>query len=131
MVAYLRGDRSKEGGTATKPFRARDSAQGGIINSIVWYVEQPSENYSLSGYSSFRNTYKDRFPMVYVGGNDGMLHGFSAINGEELIAYVPKGVYPRLANLSDPAYKHKDYVDGSPFSGDVETADAAKEGQVG
>lgn len=120
---FLRGDRSKEGGTATKPFRSRDSAQGDIINSNVWYVEQPSENYSLSGYSSFRNTYKDRFPMVYVGGNDGMLHGFSAINGEELIAYVPKGVYPRLANLSDPAYKHKYYVDGSPFSGDVDTSD--------
>ena len=57
--------------------------------------------------------------MLYVGGNDGMLHGFAAANGEEKIAYVPRGVIPSLTLLTDPAYnnKHKYFVDGSPMTG--------------
>lgn len=58
--------------------------------------------------------------MVYVGGNDGMLHGFSAKDGTEKIAYVPHGVVQNLAALADPNYAHRYYVDGSPFTGDVD-----------
>ena len=57
--------------------------------------------------------------MIYVGGNDGMLHGFSAVNGEEQIAYVPKGVVADLPPLSAPSYAHRYFVDGSPFTGDL------------
>lgn len=57
--------------------------------------------------------------MLYVGGNDGMLHGFSAKDGSEKIAYVPKGVIKNLPELAKPDYSHRYFVDGSPFSGDV------------
>ncbi|MCL2075839.1 MAG: PilC/PilY family type IV pilus protein [Betaproteobacteria bacterium] len=58
---------------------------------------------------------------VFVGANDGMLHAFNALDGEELFAYVPMGVHGRLKHLSDPEYnqKHHYLVDGSPFVQDI------------
>lgn len=127
-LKYLRGDRSMEGKaspanyTTTKPFRERQSRQGDIVNSEVWYVGAPVSNYALKGYAAFTRANKERLPMIYVGGNDGMLHGFSAKNGAEKIAYVPRGVIPALGRLSDPEYnnRHQYYVDGSPMTGDVD-----------
>lgn len=124
-VNFIRGDRSLEEGTASKPFRVRDSRQGDIGNSSIWYVDKPASNYSFKGYKSFVATHKNRLPMLYVGGNDGMLHGFSGVDGEEQIAYIPKAVVPELPKLSDPAYAHRYFVDGSPFTGDVNVADSA------
>lgn len=119
-INYLRGDRSRE--SAGNPlFRQRASRQGDIVNSKVWYVAQPAAAYGFDGYSSFFNTHASRLPMLYVGGNDGMLHGFSGVDGTEKIAYVPKGVIPGLRQLTQTGYDraHRYFVDGSPFSGDV------------
>lgn len=123
---YLRGVRSLEGSETTgytpaKPFRERNSIQGDIINSIIWYTGIPSSNYALRGYSEFSLAKSTRMPIIYAGGNDGMLHGFSANSGDEKIAYVPQGVIPSLSRLTDPTYnqKHRSFVDGSPMTGDV------------
>ncbi len=128
---YIRGDRSKEGTdpsgyTSAKPYRQRHSRQGDIVNSEVWYTGAPASNYAFKGYDTFINTYKDRTPMLYVGGNDGMLHGFSAKDGSEKIAYVPQGVIPHLNQLTAPAYnqQHRYFVDGSPMTGDVDINNA-------
>jgi type IV pilus assembly protein PilY1 len=69
--------------------------------------------------------------VIYVGANDGMLHGFDARNdatngGEELLAYIPNLVYSDqsgegLHYLADPNYSHKYYVDQSPVVQDVYT----------
>lgn len=118
-VNFIRGNRTKEGDTSTQPFRIRESRQGDIVNSQVWYVAQPVSNYSHKGYADFTKNYKNRLPMLYVGGNDGMLHGFSAENGKEKIAYVPKGIMKNLPELTKPEYQHLYFVDGSPFSGDI------------
>lgn len=117
---FIRGDRRQEtanGGT----LRDRVSRQGDIVNSTLWYTARPASGYGLAGYSSFATTYKNRMSMLYVGGNDGMLHGFSATDGTEKLAYVPQGVYKNLAALTKTDYQsnHKYYVDGSPFTGDV------------
>lgn len=119
IIDFLRGDRSKEGGTADKPYRVRQSRQGDIVNSGVWYVGAPTGNDSQSGYKEFRQQASSRDPMIYVGGNDGMLHGFLSENGTEKIAYVPKGLMDKLKDLSSPAYSHRYYVDNTPFSGDA------------
>ena len=124
-LAYIRGDRSQEvqnGGS----LRDRKSRQGDIINSEVWYVAKPSGSFSDSSYLSFVNAQKSRMPMIYVGGNDGMLHGFSGGDGSEKIAYVPRGVIPGLQLLTDSVFnkKHEYYVDGSPMTGDINTGTA-------
>ncbi|MBS0391360.1 MAG: pilus assembly protein PilC [Proteobacteria bacterium] len=124
---FIRGDQSKEGSettgySASKPFRERKSRQGDIVNSVVWYTGAPASNFPLKGYSAFTLAKKSRTAMIYVGGNDGLLHGFSAYNGTEQIAYAPRGVIASLPLLTDPAYnnKHKFFVDGSPMTGDVD-----------
>lgn len=126
--AFLRGDRSREKNQASGVFRERASRLGDIVNSGLWYVGRPNANISENGYSSFRSNYSNRLPMVYVGGNDGMLHGFagatnsngSIVGGSERLAFVPQGVAEgELRRLTDPDYTHRYFVDGSPFSGDV------------
>jgi type IV pilus assembly protein PilY1 len=126
-LEYIRGERSKEGSEATgytiaKPYRERKSRQGDIINSDVWFTGKPASNYLLKGYANFVRTEKSRPSMLYVGGNDGMLHGFAAVDGQEKIAYVPRGVIPNLTLLTDPQYnnKHRYFVDGSPMTGDID-----------
>lgn len=106
-----------------KPLRKRMSRQGDIVNSEIWYTGGAVSNFGLGGYTAFRNSVAKRTPMLYVGGNDGMLHGFSAEDGTEKIAYVPRGVMGKLKNLADPGYinDHKYYVDGSPMTGDIKT----------
>lgn len=118
---YIRGDQSKEG-TGTV-YRQRKSRQGDIVNSVVWYTGAPASSYALKGYSAFITANAQRTPMIYVGGNDGMLHGFSATDGSEKIAYVPQGVIPSLSKLTAPEYnqQHRYFVDGSPMTGDVDT----------
>ena len=132
---YIRGERGKEGSessgyTTTKPYRERQSRQGDIINSDVWYTGAPAGDFLLKGYTSFVLANKSRPGMLYVGGNDGMLHGFVAgesatgvkDGGTEKIAYVPRGVIASLTLLTDPQYNnsHKYFVDGSPMTGDVD-----------
>lgn len=123
---FIRGIRTLEGSestgyTAAKPFRERKSIQGDIINSIIWFTGAPSSNYALKGYADFTRSKGTRTPMIYAGGNDGMLHGFSAADGTEKIAYIPQGIIPSLGRLTDPTYnqKHRNFVDGSPMTGDI------------
>lgn len=122
-ISYLRGDRSLEGPTGY--MRPRSSRLGDIVNSNIWYVGKPTRtSFELPGHASFRSTHAGRTPTVYVGANDGMLHGFDATTGREIIAYVPAGLYGTsssspLRSLTLPNYTHRYYVDGHPFSGDV------------
>lgn len=116
-VDYLRGDRSLEiqsGGT----LRNRDKRLGDIVGSSLWSVAKPEMGYTMNNYRTFRSAKSARTPMIYVGANDGMLHGFSATDGSEKIAYIPLGVYTNLAAYTNPAYSHRFFVDGQPFTGD-------------
>ena len=145
VLDYLRGDHNCEVASlatcgGTKSYRNRSWEMGDIINSAPAYVGAPSASYDLvnpptifsSGYSGYKSTQLSRTPMVYVGANDGMLHGFdasinsdgtkTATTGKELLAYIPGTLRKKMHKLSDPAYAtaHKYYVDGSPTTGDVE-----------
>jgi type IV pilus assembly protein PilY1 len=131
---YLRGDRSNEVATGGV-FRDRGTRLGDIVNSNIWYTGKPASGYTTNGYATFRSTgtggQGGRTPMVYVGANDGMLHGFAAGNwpsdtsttiagGTERLAYIPQGVAQgKLRNLTDSTYSHLYYVDGTPFTGDA------------
>ena len=117
VVNYLRGDKTNEG-----DFRIRDSSHplGDFIHSLARYQDG----------------------VLYVGGNDGLLHAFYAgddedtnqngvldpgedVNGngqldnyagKELFAYIPGMVFNNLRELADPLYDHKFFVDNTPYA---------------
>jgi type IV pilus assembly protein PilY1 len=119
-LAFLRGVQSlsySNGG----PYRARAHLLGDIVDSAPLYVAGASGNINTPAYASFVNTVAARTPVVYVGANDGMLHAFSAATGNEMFAYIPRGVFGNLLSLTGRYYasSHHFYVDGAPVAGDV------------
>jgi type IV pilus assembly protein PilY1 len=148
-VNYIRGDQSDEtflpGTTTPNPsanngWRSRlpwtgesRYTLGDIINSNPVFVGPPSSGISDASYKTFASGQTNRVPMVYVGGNDGMLHGLDAsftvgssglpvatsTSGQEMFAYIPSSVYPNLPQLMSTGYAHKYYVDGSPTVADA------------
>lgn len=135
-LLYLRGDRSNE--NAAK-YRERGSVLGDLINSAPVFVGAPRflypdnwDDFTIAGdealpedanpYSEFflaNDEDSERIEMVYVGGNDGMVHGFDAETGEEKIAFVPSKMFSNLNELTSPNYEHLFYVDGSPTYADA------------
>lgn len=118
---YLRGSRRDEQDQPVPgPFRIRASRHGDVVNSDVWYTAGvPNAGYTINGYGGFVTGNANRKSMIYVGANDGMLHGFDASTGLEKIAYIPEGLGSRLSALTSPGYVHGFYVDGSPFTADA------------
>ena len=142
-VNYLRGDRTYER-TATdssKDFRARTVRLGDIVNAKVTPVAPPALGFSDAtnpGYAKFKADWAGRPVMVYVGANDGMLHAFNgaltgATAGTEQFAYVPSFLFAKaettdsnglLAQLGNPEYDHKYYVDATPLAFDIDLNNA-------
>ncbi|UAK71825.1 pilus assembly protein [Aeromonas enteropelogenes] len=128
-VAYLRGERDGEqrnGGA----FRNRSDLLGDIINSDPVYVGKRDYGYSSAtgltqtereSYQAFLSStaIARRPPMLYVGANDGMLHGFRVADGVEQLAYIPASLLGELPQLTSPDYNHRYYVDGTPRVGDA------------
>lgn len=127
-LLYLRGDRSNEAPSGLQ-FRARSSVLGDIVNSDPTYVGQQNYGYDAlpgsegSSYLTYRESsaFTDRTPTVYVAANDGMLHGFNAATGVELMAYMPNAVYPQLTALTDVSFNtsHRLINDGAPRAMDA------------
>lgn len=142
-VDYLRGDATGEqrlGGIfrdrvtpdpadTTEPFTMLPNKLGDIVSSSPIFVGAPPFAYPDAlesvAYSSFVAANLSRPKMVYVGANDGMLHGFDAgtspTKGQEKLAFIPSAVFRNLHELTRPNYNynHKFYVDGTPTMGDV------------
>lgn len=128
-VAYIRGEQTQEG-SASGAFRIRSSVLGDIVNSSPVIVAAPKYisyladqiDGSSGDYETFKTTNASRTPMVYVGANDGMLHGFNANTGQEAFAFVPRAVIPNLYKLTSQRYtgsQHNFFVDGTPTVADV------------
>lgn len=157
VAEWLRGDRSKElanGGD----LRTRDSVLGDIVSSSPTWVGSPQSPYkgnwvdmlyssaatpetvtAANNYTAFATSNAQRTNMVYVGANDGMLHGFRAgvikadgsfdatINdGKELLGYMPDLALRTINNISNSElafpsidYGHNAFVDTTPGTGDL------------
>lgn len=127
---FLRGDRSQEG----SKLRKRDSRLGDILNSAVAYSGAPSSTIGGADYASFFSANTGRAKAVFAGANDGMLHAFNAADGNELFAYIPSWLGPKLATLSHPNYNyayHQSYVDASPSVGEAKVGSNWKTVLVG
>ncbi|WP_019531161.1 pilus assembly protein [Dasania marina] len=160
LVNYIRGEEQVGSRSRTIDIDGDGTPEvwrlGDIIHSTPALVAAPSENYDAlyndKTYAAFRELYKNRRHMVYVGANDGMLHGFNAgfwdknqkkyelddafVNGTssltahplgtELWSYIPRSGLPHLRWLKDAGYAHSYYVDGEPktFDANIFPADA-------
>ena len=129
-LAYLRGSKADEGLNNGNEYRSRASTLGDIVGSAPVFVGEPGFNYpnnlEAAGetYAAFKTRVAPRKSMIYVGANDGMVHGFVASTtstdaGQEKIAYVPEAVFPNLSALTSPPYSHRFFVDGPPTAGDA------------
>lgn len=117
LVQYIKGDPTNEirkpGGT----YRTRTAILGDIVNSSPVYVlDNVDLNYEKLGFTNYRSFIATKAArpngVLFVGANDGMLHGFQDSNGAEVFAYVPKAVWPKLSKLAEIPYSHQYYVDG-------------------
>lgn len=111
-LAYLRGKRSDEDGKPGGIFRARSRLLGSIVNSDPVFVGAPSSGLQGAGYQAFLDENRKRLPAVFVGANDGALHAFDAISGEELFAYIPNALFSSLTYLTQAGSSYRAYVDG-------------------
>ncbi|GMR08134.1 MAG: hypothetical protein BMS9Abin26_1139 [Gammaproteobacteria bacterium] len=114
---------------------------GDLIHSTPAAVGAPNDNYETiygdDTYRDFVNQYANRRQVVYVGGNDGVIHAFNSgfwdeTNtafvtdltgtapsplplGAELWGYVPMNLLPQLKWLPNLDYQHVYYMDGEPL----------------
>ncbi|MDX1803892.1 MAG: PilC/PilY family type IV pilus protein [Alcanivorax sp.] len=123
-VKYIRGDRRLELSQGGK-FRDRTSRMGDIVHSSPAFSGREGFGYQdLPGqegvtYNAYRSSKRNRREMVYVGANDGLLHGFDANTGEEVFSFIPSQVLGQLPDLTNPNYGHHFFVDGSPIVTDA------------
>jgi hypothetical protein len=105
---------------------------GDINHSTPVISGPPSRNseyvaYMGAGYAEFAQANRDRPKVIYVGANDGMLHCFDVVTGQELWGFIPYNLLPKIRNMwavdivnATRYFKHDIYVDGSPAVADVQ-----------
>jgi type IV pilus assembly protein PilY1 len=157
-VNFLRGDRSCEINTSgVGLYRTRNDVLGDVIDSSPAWVGPPVAPYattwsdrlspsatmaeagsSAQTYNQFVTAVQTRMNVVYVGSNDGLLHGFrsgsydatgafvsTGNDGQEVLAYMPGAVVPTIhsatanVDFSNAQYGHNFYVDATPGAGDL------------
>jgi type IV pilus assembly protein PilY1 len=127
LINYLRGDRTQEISSGIWRKRSDENVMGMVVNSSPWLQSRPvAEKMGVQPtgaptYASFITAQKTRDTLLWVGSNDGMLHGFKATGSEvgaPVMSYVPSPMVSRLRSLSQGSTITSG-VDGSPFTGDV------------
>ena len=79
---------------------------GDIVHSTPVVVGAPSDFVVEESYQAFQAAHETRRKMVYVGANDGMVHGFDAETGDEMWAFVPEFALPNFEVMADSFYCH-------------------------
>jgi type IV pilus assembly protein PilY1 len=123
LIEYLRGDRTKE--QPNGPFRKRpvDTLLGPVINSNPWIQRNPSAalfGRQNAGYADFVATQLNRTKLIWVGSNDGMVHGFKADNLDPVLSYLPAPLVPNISKYTNPSISSVTaLMDGNVATSDV------------
>jgi type IV pilus assembly protein PilY1 len=157
-VQYLRGDRTNEvNSSGVGLFRSRTSVLADVIDSSPTWVGPPNATFpalwsdrinpaallpensaGAQNYPTYVSAAQTRTNVVYVGGNDGLVHGFrsgsfdathtyvaTGNDGTEVLAYMPgavvQSIHSTTANVdfANTQYGHNFSVDATPGTGDV------------
>jgi len=100
---------------------------GAIVDSTPAIMDPPSlDPPPDADYPAFADDNKDRRSMIWVGANDGMLHGIDTRLGKEVWAFIPFNLLPKLSTLrsGQPIGDFRFFVDGSPKIADVKVGGA-------
>jgi len=158
---YLRGNRADEiNSSGVGLFRARTDVLADIVDSSPAWVGPPIAPYTAawndrlypaainpeSGagaqtYANYVSAEQTRQNVVYVGADDGLVHGFrtgsydangnfvnnalTPNDGQEVLAYMPAAVLQSIhaatnsLDYSSPQYAHAFFVDATPTAGDL------------
>lgn len=117
---YLRAVSDDEAGTIIDYIRSMPL--GAIVDSTPAIMDVPSLDPPPDAeYPAFAEANKNRRSMIWVGANDGMLHGIDARLGKEVWAFIPFNLLPKVSALrhGQPVGDFRFYVDGSPKVADV------------
>ena len=128
LVNYLRGERSKEKPAGIWRARSVSNIMGSIVNSSPWLQSRPSAQNlgtlptGTPSYATFVTQQAARERLIWVGANDGMLHGFKAQGndgGAPVLSYLPSPLVNRLSAMTQDSTTIISGMDGSPYTGDV------------
>lgn len=146
LVDYIRGSAENEG-SSDDQFRVRTSKLGDFVDAQPVFVRDGINlrygNLPAGGttYGDFLSTKRSRTEgVVFLGGNDGFLHGFrdtaarspiAETDGIEVLGYVPRGALPNLYKLAKQNYglvgstnEHQFFVDGQLIESDAYLSDS-------
>jgi len=136
LINYLRGDATSEGTL----YRERPARLGDFVNSQPVFVKSlvdlqyndlPAGTDGKTSYKNFLTTKAQRPGVLFIGGNDGMLHAFSDANGAEIFGFIPRVLLPFLPALASTSYEHRFYVDGQLTESDAYFGGSWKNVMVG
>jgi type IV pilus assembly protein PilY1 len=158
---YLRGNRADEiNSLGVGLFRARSDVLADIVDSSPTWVGPPTAPYTAiwndrlypsalnpenaggaQPYTQYVTNAQTRMNMVYIGSDDGLVHGFRSgsydatgnfVNnaltpndGQEVLAYMPGAVVQNIHSVtnsldySNTQYSHAFFVDATPAAGDL------------
>jgi hypothetical protein len=125
LRTYLRA--SSDAAAASLIDYIRSQPLGAILDSTPAIMDAPSlDPPPDADYPAFADDNKDRRTMIWVGANDGMLHGIDARLGKEVWAFIPFNLLPKLVTLKSgqPVGDFRYFVDGSPKVADVKVGGA-------
>jgi hypothetical protein len=117
---YLRV--STTGGAASLIDFIRSRPLGAFIGSTPAIMDAPSlDPPPDADYPGFADANAERRTLIWAGANDGMLHAIDARLGQEVWAFIPFNLLPKLRALQSgqPIGDFRYYVDGSPKVADV------------
>ncbi len=93
-LAWLRGERRNA------MLRSRDTRLASATGARVHLVLPPQWLPMQAGHTDFRQRHAMRATTVWLGTRDGFLHGFDAITGHEIAAYLPRAMLTAAASLT-------------------------------
>lgn len=99
LIDYLRGNTNPQYENDSM-FRKRNSMIGSTQNSTPVYQAKVTSN----GHN-----------IVYIGGNNGMLHAINAGNGKEHFSYIPYALLGDVSETAKPSYQNKAMLETHPI----------------
>ena len=100
----------------------RSQPLGAFIGSTPAIMDPPSlDPPPDADYPGFADANSERRSMIWIGANDGMLHGIDARLGREVWAFVPFNLLPKLSAIQSgqPVGDFRFFMDGSAKVADI------------